>query len=109
MVVFRNPATPLNITSSQYDILRLNELKAYVQQGPPDEKRIVLLPTDDRNRIIAALRGLIPEPTEKDKAKAAAATAKRPTPDTAAPSATKRPAPSTATRPLTPPRTKVGK
>jgi hypothetical protein len=108
VVVFRNPLTPLSITSSKYDVLRLTELKEYVQQGPPDEKRVVLLPTDDRNRVIAALRGLIPEPTEKEKAKAAAAV-KRPETATAPASGAKRPATSTTSRPLTPPRTKVGK
>src|SRR5215212_3961343 len=60
VVAFRNPATPLEIESSKYDVLRLPDLKDYVLQGPPEAKRAVLLPTDERTRIVAALRTVIP-------------------------------------------------
>ena len=92
VVAFRHPATPLNIESSQYDVLRLNELKAYVLEGPPEAKRTVLLPTDERNRVVAALRGLLPAPVEKEAAK---------------PGPSKRPEPG-ATQPL-PPSARPGK
>ena len=92
VVAFRNPATPLNIESSKYDVLRLNELKAYVLEGPPEAKRTVLLPTDERNRVVAALRGLVPAAVEKEKEK---------------PGPSKRPEPG-ATQPL-PPSARSGK
>jgi hypothetical protein len=65
VVAFYNPATALNIASSKYDVLRLPELKEYVLAGPTESKRVVLLPTDERNRLIAALRGLLPAVAEK--------------------------------------------
>jgi hypothetical protein len=65
VVAFYNPATALNIESSKYDVLRLPELKEYMLAGPTESKRVVLLPTDERNRLIAALRGLLPVVAEK--------------------------------------------
>lgn len=59
-VAFYNPATALNIESSKYDVLRLPELKEYIMAGPAEAKRVVLLPTNERNQLIAALRGTMP-------------------------------------------------
>ena len=81
VVVFRDPRTALTVDDSgKYEVLRLNELKRYVQTGPPDEKREVFLPTDERNRVAAALRALVPaEPVkDKDKDKEPAGRASRP-------------------------------
>lgn len=64
-VAFYNPATGLNIEDSKYDVLRLPELKEFIMAGPAEAKRDVLLPTEERNRLITALRGLIPVVVEK--------------------------------------------
>ncbi len=64
-VAFYNPATALNIERSKYDVLRLPELKEYVMAGPSEAKRVVLLPTNERNQLIAALRGIMPVVVEK--------------------------------------------
>ena len=96
VVVFREPRTPLTIESSKYDVLRLPELKDFVLAGPADARRVVLLPTDERNRIAAALRGLLPTVVEKPAApKRPESDATRPVPTPPA----KRPDPS-ATRPI---------
>lgn len=106
VVAFRNPATPLDIQSSKYDVLRLNELKAYVLEGPPEAKRTVLLPTDERNRIVAALRGLLPAAVEPEKEKPGSS--KRPErSDSGAGKRAARPDPG-ATQPL-PPSARPGK
>jgi hypothetical protein len=106
VVAFRNPATPLDIQGSKYDVLRLTELKAYVLEGPPEAKRTVLLPTDERNRVVAALRGLLPAPIEPEKEKPGAS--KRPErPESGAGKRPARPDPG-ATQPL-PPSARPGK
>jgi hypothetical protein len=83
-VAFYNPATALHIESSKYDVLRLPELKEYVLIGPAEAKRVVLLPTDERNRLVAALRGLMPAVAEKAPPATKSGTAVKPGPSAAA-------------------------
>jgi hypothetical protein len=97
-VAFYNPATGLHIEDSKYDVLRLPELKEYVLTGPAEAKRDVLLPTDERNRLITALRGLMPVVVEKAPPAAKPGTPAKPGP---APTARRRPgSDSGATQPL---------
>ena len=60
LVVFRESATPLDIEACQYEVLHLNEIRSFLTLGQYfDETLRPVLGSDDRNRINAALRGVL--------------------------------------------------
>lgn len=77
VVVFRQSATPLNIEACTYEVLHLNELRSFLSLGQyfDEDMRTTVLPGDERNRIMAGIRGLLgvegaPAPVAAPKAKA---------------------------------------